>query len=249
MKKLTTCIMAMMTAFAFANGADDVVVTFSTRGPDRYADGATVMDGECYALVWSADGVFEGLSANGEPVDSADRVVLVAPLAKNGRCPEIIFQLPASVAASLANGVYDVLLLDTRVTLADGATAPYGTANGKLKVVNGYGGVADGLSIAKTSGVLNAGNSSEVSGGSAITAGAKAPSGVKQPRIKHIRIDGENVFLTVENLPGFMRVQGGTTIAAADVTGAATATDGGAQDVILVTHKTGGSGFFRVVRN
>ena len=249
MKRITTCIMAMMTAFAFADGADDAVVTFSTRGPDRYADGATVMDGECYALVWSADGVFEGLSANGEPVDSADRVVLVAPLAKNGRCPEIIFQLPASVATSLAKGVYEVMLLDTRVTLANGTTAPYGTVNGKLKVVNGYGGVADGLSIAKTSGILNTVDNSEVSGGSVASTGAMAPSGVKQPRIKHIRIDGDNVFLTVENLPGFMRVQGGTSIAAADTTGAATVTDGGTQDVILVTRKTGGSGFFRVVRN
>ena len=239
----------MMTAFAFADGADDAVVTFSTRGPDCYADGTTVMDGECYALVWSADGVFEGLSANGEPVDSADRVVLVAPFAKDGHCPEVVFQLPASVATSLAKGVYEVLLLDTRVAQSNGTTAPYGTANGKLKVVNGYGEVADGLSIAKTSGALNAGNKSEVSGGSVASTGAIAPSGVKQPRIKHIRIDGDNVFLTVENLPGFMRVQGGTTIAAADRTDAATATDGGAHDVILVTRKTGSAGFFRVVRN
>ena len=77
MKKLVTCIMVLMAAFAIAGGADDATVSFSTRGPDRYADGTTVMDGECYALVWSADGVFEGLSANGEPVDSSDKVILV----------------------------------------------------------------------------------------------------------------------------------------------------------------------------
>ena len=143
MKKLVTCIMGLMAAFALADGADDATVSFSTRGPDRYADGTTVMDGECYALVWSADGVFEGLSANGEPVDSNDKVVLIAPMAKDGHCPEIVFQLPASVATSLATGVYDVLLLDTRVTRADGTTAPNGTVNGKLKMVNGYGGVSD----------------------------------------------------------------------------------------------------------
>ena len=82
--------MALITAFALANGADDAVVTFSTRGPDRYADGTTVMDGECYALVWSADGVFEGLSANGEPVDSNDKVILIAPYAKDGGSQDVI---------------------------------------------------------------------------------------------------------------------------------------------------------------
>jgi len=249
MKKLVTCIMAMMAAFAVADGADDAIVTFSTHGPDCYADGTTVMDGECYALVWSADGVFEGLSANGEPVDSADKVILVAPMAKDGHCPEIVFQLPASVASSLAAGVYEVLLLDTRVTQSNGTIAPYGTANGKLKIVNGYGEVADGLSIAKTSGALNAGNAPEVSGGSVVATGASAPAGVAQPRIKHIRVDGDKVFLTVENLPGFMRVQGGATISDAGALGSATATDGGSQDVILVTQTVGSSGFFRVVRN
>ena len=32
-----------------------------------------------YALVWSKDGVFEGLQADGVPVDANDKVVLVAP--------------------------------------------------------------------------------------------------------------------------------------------------------------------------
>ncbi len=241
--------MALITAFAIADGADDAVVTFSTRGPDRYADGTTVMDGECYALVWSADGVFEGLSANGEPVDPNDKVILVAPYAKDGRCPEILFQIPASEAASLAAGAYEVLLLDTRIARAGGATAPYGTVNGKLKMVNGFGGVADGLSIAKMSGGLNAGSVAEASSGSRVAAGAPAPAGVAQPRVKHIRVDGDKVFLTVENLPGFMRVQGGAQISDSAALGSATATDGGSQDVILVTRTTGASGFFRVVRN
>ena len=250
MKKIATCLTMLTVAFAFANGAGDTTVAFSTRGPDCYADGTTVMDGECYALVWSADGVFEGVSAGGEPVDPADQVVLVAPLAKGGHCPEIVFQLSASRASALAKGVYDVLLLDTRVTLAGGKVAPYGTVDGKLKVVNGYGGVTEGLAVARaTSGALNAGSTSEVSGGAVASTGAAAPKGVRQPRIKHIRIEGDNVFLTVENMPGFMRIHGGVTPAASDTTDSATATDGGERDVVLVTKKTGSSGFFRVVRN
>ena len=38
--------------------AADSFVTFQTEGPDRYADGALVMNCERYALVWSPDGVF-----------------------------------------------------------------------------------------------------------------------------------------------------------------------------------------------
>ena len=46
-------------------GTDDTLIAFSTKGPDRYADGTTVLDGECYALVWSIDGNFDGFSADG----------------------------------------------------------------------------------------------------------------------------------------------------------------------------------------
>ena len=96
-------------------GADDVLVSFSTNGaePDRYADGEVVMNGECYALVWSSDGVFEGLNADGTPIDPNDRVVLVAPVAKNGHCPEVTFQIDAAEAKQQKNGQYGVLLLDS----------------------------------------------------------------------------------------------------------------------------------------
>ena len=36
-------------------------------------------DGEGYVLVWSTDGIFEGFSADGKPLYSKDRIVLVAP--------------------------------------------------------------------------------------------------------------------------------------------------------------------------
>ena len=250
MKRVALFAMVLSAGLAFADGPDDALVTFATRGPDRYADGTPVMDGECYALVWSADGVFEGLAANGAPVDSNDRVVLVAPVAENGRCPEVLFQIPASLAKQLAGGVYSVMLLDTRVAKANGQAAPRGTVAGRLATLNGYGAVTEGLKLAAgASGQLSSGANAEVSDGQVAATGAAAPAGVAQPRIKHIRIDGDNVFLTVENLPGFMRVQGGTTVAANDSTGAAVETNGGSNDVILVTPRTGNSGFFRVIRN
>ena len=86
MKQLMLAGLVLITGLAFADGADDTLITFSTNGaePDCYADGQPVMDGECYALVWSKDGVFEGLKADGSAIDPEDRILLVAPMARNG---------------------------------------------------------------------------------------------------------------------------------------------------------------------
>ena len=68
----------------------DKVLRFSTVGPDRYADGSVVVDGECYALVWSPAGkTFSGFNADGTPVSSRDRVVLAGALAQGGKCREL----------------------------------------------------------------------------------------------------------------------------------------------------------------
>ena len=67
MKQMMLAGLVLVAGLAFADGADDTLITFSTNGaePDRYADGQIVLDGECYALVWSKDGVFDGLKADG----------------------------------------------------------------------------------------------------------------------------------------------------------------------------------------
>lgn len=93
----------------FAAGLDDSCVSFSTQGPDRYADGSVVLDGECYALVWSADGEFNGFSADGSCVDGEDRVVLLAPVARGGRCPPVLFQISAEIYKELSGGVLAVI--------------------------------------------------------------------------------------------------------------------------------------------
>ena len=50
-------------------GMDDKVLRFSTPGIDRYADGSAVVDGECYALVWSPKGqTFAGFNADGTAI-------------------------------------------------------------------------------------------------------------------------------------------------------------------------------------
>ena len=229
-------------------GADDALITFSTNGdePDRYADGQVVLDGECYALVWSSDGVFEGINANGAPTDPADKVLLVAAVARDGHCPEVVFQISAKRAEALASGEYGVVLLDTRIDRG-GKVVPRGTTGGRLSMVNGFGMVTEQTKIA-ASAHTSIGELLKPEGQVADRNAAAVP-GVAQPRIKHIWIEGENVFLRVENLGGFMRVQGGGAPGAVVTMGAATEAEAGTGDVVLVTRKVGTSGFYRVQRN
>ena len=251
MKKKSIALLLSLgiTAVTFANSLGDARLSFSTKGPDRYADGSVVMDGECYALVWSKDGNFDGFSANGECIDDCDRIVLIAPIAKNGCCPPVLFQIPEAEAEVLKNGQYSVYLLDTRV--ASGETVrPCGTVNGKLALMNGYGSASANLAISGANSDKKAEEAETSSGGQVTSSLSAAPLDCTQPRIKSMRIEGDNVFITVENLKGFMRVSSGSDVSASDAATAAVETSGESGEVTLVTRKpNGSSGFFKVIRN
>lgn len=122
-----------MACGAFADAAN-VLISFSTPGPDLYADGATVLDGERYVLVWSADGVFEGINTDCTPVDNNDLVIGFA-YAKGGRCPFKVYQIDSQSPNAKRNGVYGVYLLDTRTADKTGVVAA--NDNGLPTVVNG----------------------------------------------------------------------------------------------------------------
>ena len=144
---LLLALLAPVCTFADLN---DKVLTFSTPGIDRYADGSRVLDGECYALVWSPAGkAFSGFNADGTAASPQDCVVLAAPLAENGRCPESIFQIPAEEYAVLQNGTWTVCLVDTR--RANGV--PAGAANGLPKRVNRWVAVEGGVVVTSASGL------------------------------------------------------------------------------------------------
>ena len=235
MKKLMTMIGAVGLAFAATAAIDDALLTFSTVGPDKYSDGTTVLDGECYALVWTADGAtFGGIAADGTAVAETDEIVLVAPVATGGHCPDVLFQIP----------------FDTRVKAEDGTVAPAGLkANGKPNLVNGYGLATEATKVEKATAGGAKAVAEKGTGGQAVAAGAAAPN-VQQPKITSIQIQGDFVKLTVQNLPGFMRVSSGADVSADDTQGAAQATDGKTNEVILYAPKSAsGSGFFKVIRN
>ena len=251
MKKLMTMIGAVGLAFAATAAIDDALLAFSTVGPDKYADGTTVLDGECYALVWTKNGAtFGGIAADGTAVAETDKIVLLAPVAKDGRCPNVLFQIDSAKADELADGTYGVYLLDTRV-VSNGTTKPAGIKNGKLSLVNGYGLATKATKAGKaTAGGVTTAEEKDSEGGQLVAAGAAAPKDLPQPKITSIKIEGDYVKLTVQNLPGFMRVSSGADVAADDTQGAAQATDGKTDEVILYAPKAAGaSGFFKVIRN
>ena len=109
---------AVIAAGVFADAAN-VLVSFSTTS-DKYADGTAVKDGEWYALCWSADENFDGLKLDCTPVDPAEKVLILAPLAQGGRCPYVVFQVDSAKAP--VGGNYFVYLLDTR-DVAEGAVS------------------------------------------------------------------------------------------------------------------------------
>ena len=84
-------LLAMVVMLAFAvlpnvslASNQDKVARFSTPGPDCYADGTLVVDGECYALVWSPKGsTFAGFSADGSLYAyQSDLVSMTVPRAR-----------------------------------------------------------------------------------------------------------------------------------------------------------------------
>ena len=212
-KKIASLMVLLLTGVTFGS-IDDKVLRFSTPGVDRYADGSVVVDGECYALVWSPAGkTFSGFNADGTPASSRDYVVLAAPLAKGGRCRDVIFQIPAAEFAALEGGEWAVCLVDTRNING----VPAGAQDGKPLRVNRWGVVESGVKLeptaadrqtAATSGgtrLAAAGGTRSVAsagGGTAQPVRANrlsaVPANLKPPKITAIEVADGEVWLGVD---------------------------------------------------
>jgi hypothetical protein len=239
MKKIVSVILSVLFTNLYANSVEDSVIVFSTVGPDKYADGSTVLDGELYALVWTSDGVFEGFSADGKALDAKDRIIVASPLAKDGRCPKVMFQIPKKNASN--NGKFEVFLMDTRVTSQSGVVAPRGVKDGQVEVLNGYGKVEASIALSSTS--------SKAEKAVIANLNSAAPKNSSQPRVKSMRIEGDEVILTIENAPGFMRVHSGRDTSTADVTSPAIETPSSGETVTIKAPKVGDKGFYHVIHN
>ena len=250
MKKILITASAMVCAFALT-AAEYASVSFQTTGPDKYADGETVLDGECYALVWTADGVFEGLNVDGTCVDSADEVVVALPWAKDGAFPATMFNI-ATDSKYVAGGELAIYLLDTRKFVDGEAKVTGVNAAGKLTFVNASSKVDEAVtvSVAETS----APSAKTAAAGAVEGAVASAlPADVPAPKVTgldFVKVNGADyVKLTVADTVGVANyaVQGGDTVAADGEVGKDTKT-GGAESITLLYPKTADANFFKVIR-
>ena len=249
MKRLLIAASALATAFTLA-AEEYASVSFETTGPDKYADGETVLDGECCALVWTADGVFEGLNVDGTCIDSADEVVIALPWAKDGAFPATQFNISTD-SKYLASGELAIYLLDTR-KFVDGVAKVSGVdAEGKLVFVNASSKINEAVTVsvagsapaAKTA----AAGSVEGAVASALPADVPAP---KVTGLDFVKVNGSDyVKLTVANTVGFANyaVQGGDSVAADGAVGKDAKT-GGAAAITLLYPKTADANFFKVIR-
>ena len=236
MKKLS--LLAAALAGALGAGAVPSFVQFSSAGPDTYADGTTVLDGEIYALVASKTG-FQGLEADGSLVDSVnDTLIGLAPLAKGGRCPPVVFTLPDGVEGNLA-----VYLLDTRVrAMADSQPMVAGRqADGSPAAVNSYVAV-------KAAAADSAAHVAAVSGAGAVA--SAVPAEAPQPVVKGIRVVGAQVILTVGGTVPYIQytVTGGASLSNMEKHNLAAGLNGAEGDITLEVEDAADNRFFRVTR-
>ena len=235
-------------------GLDDKVLSFSSSGVDRYADGTPVPDGECYALVWSPAGrAFAGFNADGTAASPEDRVVLAAPLALDGRCRDCLFQVPAEEAAPLEGGTWSVCLVDTRT--AAGVPAGVGE-NGLPKRVNRWAAVEGGVQVAGASRAgVPAGRRSLAKGGD--DAGVRAetlsevPESASKPVITAMEVTGDVAAFAVADTVPYLTytVESSETLGDFSKDKYADKVDGNAgAEIVLATDAPSDCRFFRITR-
>ena len=174
MKKTIAALFAITSAAVFA-GAGDLLVTFSTPGIDKYADGNTVLAGESYALVYTKDGVQE--------------TVLTYPTREAGRCTPVLFVVDENNVTNYNGGTWGVYLLDTR----DYEVDPTGKTLAKRE-----GGQPTVVNVkAKATDATIKDSMDPASASSAVAAEAFE---IPQPVVTGIKIDGAYVYVTVKDV-------------------------------------------------
>lgn len=226
MKKTIAAICAFASAVAVA-GMNDLLISFSTPGPDKYADGSEVQVGECYSLV-------------GTKADGTQDVVLNYQTKLAGKCSPVVYMVDEVTAAKYTG--WDIYLVDTRDFAKDGKPAGLDD-NGQPKVKNVQAPVA--ASVASSGSQFA---SATVKEGVAARAYDLAAAEVPQPEVKGIKIVGTNVVVTVANTRPFV---GYTLVSGKDATNfsipAPTGTNGDlAGDIELIAPKKDGAQFFKV---
>ena len=260
MKKLIGSMVLAAAALAANAAVDDLRLTFYTKGPDTYADGTTVKDGEFYALVWVAkDAAFQGFNADGTLVaKETNELVAAVPFAENGHLAFCKKQIAASEMVRYAGGTFELVMLDTRN--ADGTVSAAqrvdGTGAWELKAVNGYQSVASTTpQAAALSTALDIDLPIRISFVSEVP--ADAPKPVITSTTMREGANGREMVIRVKGTAAYLRytvaaVKLGETAEASSRQDEATAANGSADpeaEIEIVVPATADSGFFTVIRD
>jgi hypothetical protein len=233
MKKTIAVLFVLFSAAVFAGADKDINISFSTPGPDQYADGTTVLDNEYYALVWTP--------ANG----GEQTIVCAVKAAKDGKCVPVLFTVDAE---TYKEGTFGVYLLDTRVFATDengdtkvtGLAGKFDADSQNVKVA-----VADGI-VSSEGAIVTADAAKGVSADGYDLAALEVPA----PRVTKIEVENANVVVTVADTVPFVAytLQAGSDVKKEfSVPPAATCANGNkGGEIKLVTPKEPGAQFFKV---
>ena len=195
MKSAVLSLLTILSASVALAAYTDTTYVFSTKGPDTYADGTQVVQGERYALVWSAD-QFAGIKADGSLVNPEDEILGIFSLATaEGNCPLSAFGVPAQTVKK--GGNISLWVLDTRVFDAEGKVT-LAPVNGKTVKA-----VAGAVKTAADIVVKGAGTKSSF-GQASKTAQTALPADAPTPRIKNFRVEGGWAYVTLENTASYL---------------------------------------------
>ena len=182
MKKTSAIIFALLSAAVFA-GMNDLLITFSTPGTDRYADGKEVLKGERYALFFT--------DAEGK---LGEDPVLVYRTGEKGHCTPVLFIIDEEKAKNYKDGSWGVYLLDTRDFEKDAtgnklADDPNPEAGEKLEYsVKAL--ATDAKTIVKKS----------MDSASATAAVSSDSFDIPKPTVTAIKVEGAYVYVTVKDI-------------------------------------------------
>lgn len=244
MKKLIAVFALLASVCAFG-AIDDTIIVIETQGPDKYADGTTVLDGERYAIVWSAD-EFAGFKADGSLVNDKDAVLGIVSRAKDGKCPIFAFAVASQYIRQ--GGTISVWLLDTRVFDAEEKVSfAKATSTTKVEAITAAAKVEATIDVQKGGAMV-----AEAQTGLQAESGAVTmPTDVPAPKITGFTMDDNFVYVQVEGTQPFLRygIAAGSTPDAL-VPGAEKTSPSGdaAKSITVITPKKGDTGFFQVNR-
>lgn len=182
MKLFLTLFLTAGIFFSCTAGVTKSLITFTTPGPDVYADGSTVGDGERYWLIFVPTGSDWALSNTGELTGA---LFAAESKARNGRCETLGVMVPLGDPA-YTNGAFRVLLLDTRDATGKPGS-PYIYAYGTA-------GETPGISAGTISFRSTAVPAEFVAGGNSPT----LPADFTPPRITAFKLEAGNIVLKAQ---------------------------------------------------